>query len=270
MSREAVGKDYYLSKGGQLPIRWTAPECLEEHKFSEQSDVWSFGIMLYEMWTKAETPYVGWRNEKVWVQVLGGYRLPCPVNCPVSVHNLMTECWKEAGERPGFGKICQIIDDLDVVTSTTHSSPAGNSTAEIVSKAAPLTYMIPDEENLTSQDANSLSKKIKPEITGKSTLLYMVPDSDTQQATKNSYLEINDESSQYSKMKHSPMPAINHSGKKSSYNVSTESDSKLAYIVCERPDFQEISIQPDEPLVAPFKSLSSASKTQPKKEDARK
>ena len=49
MSRETVTSDYYRSKGGQLPIRWTAPEALENQKFSTQSDVWSFGILVPEL-----------------------------------------------------------------------------------------------------------------------------------------------------------------------------------------------------------------------------
>ena len=118
MSRETKDdKDYYTSKGGQLPIRWSAPECLEERKFSEQSDVWSFGILMYEIWTNGIIPYHGWRNEKVWVQVLGGYRLPCPPGCPKAMHDIMARCWLDAGERPPFSalviQIETFIENLD-------------------------------------------------------------------------------------------------------------------------------------------------------------
>jgi len=61
-----------------MPIRWTAPEALENSKFSTASDVWAFGVLLHEIWTKAELPYKGWSNQRVWVEVLAGYRLPCP------------------------------------------------------------------------------------------------------------------------------------------------------------------------------------------------
>ena len=100
--QDSTSSDYYFSGSGQLPIRWTAPEALEHHLFTEQSDVWSFGILMYEIWTDGEEPYEGWRNEKVWVFVVGGYRLPCPVECPKKLHGVMTDCWKDVESRPSF------------------------------------------------------------------------------------------------------------------------------------------------------------------------
>ena len=82
MSRAAVDKNYYMGKGGALAVRWTAPEALEHQKFTQKSDVWSFGILLYEIWTRAELPYTNMNNQQVWVNVLAGYRLPCPNSCP--------------------------------------------------------------------------------------------------------------------------------------------------------------------------------------------
>mgnify|MGYP002402519372 CR=1 FL=1 len=77
LSREGVEDSlYYQSRGGKMPIRWTAPEALEHHRFSTASDIWAFGVMLYEIWTKAETPYHGWTNQRVWVEVIAGFRLP--------------------------------------------------------------------------------------------------------------------------------------------------------------------------------------------------
>ena len=161
MSREAVGKDYYTNKGGQLPLRWTAPECLEEHKFSEQSDVWSFGILLYELWTKAETPYVGWRNEKVWVQVLGGYRLPCPKKCPQYVHDLMMECWRDVGERLPFAKIDEKLFELQKVASQKQvyngtMQPGQNITEQKTTNFS-LSYMTPDVDGNTQSNAGAKS-----------------------------------------------------------------------------------------------------------------
>jgi serine/threonine protein kinase len=66
MSRDTEsGTAYYNSRSGAVPVRWSAPEALEEQKFSEKSDVWSFGVLLYELWTKAELPYKGMSNQKV-------------------------------------------------------------------------------------------------------------------------------------------------------------------------------------------------------------
>ena len=105
MGKESSNSDYYFSGAGQLPIRWTAPEALEHHLFTEHSDVWSFGILMYEIWTDGEVPYEGWRNEKVWVFVVGGYRLPCPIECPKKLHGVMLDCWKDVESRPSFEHI---------------------------------------------------------------------------------------------------------------------------------------------------------------------
>ena len=105
MSRDAGRSHYYRSRGGQIPVRWSAPEALEERKFSEQSDCWSFGVLLYEIWTRGETPYKEMSNEKVWVEVVGGYRLPCPEGCPSEVYDVMLHCWFGFGERPTFQEL---------------------------------------------------------------------------------------------------------------------------------------------------------------------
>ena len=113
LSREsAENKEYYTSKGGVLPLRWTAPEALELRKFSEKSDVWSFGVLLYEMWTRAALPYNGMTNDKVWVKVMEGYRLPHPLGCPMEVYSVMRQCWQGAGDRPGFAELRKSLEDL--------------------------------------------------------------------------------------------------------------------------------------------------------------
>eukprot|EP00051_Salpingoeca_urceolata_P033076 m.18795 g.18795 ORF g.18795 m.18795 type:complete len:1677 (-) comp5786_c0_seq2:165-5195(-) len=86
---------YQAGIKGQLPVRWCAPEALEERKFSSASDVWGYGILVYEIWTDGATPYRGWTNQKVWVEVVHGYRLPCPDKCPETVHAMMLRCWEE-------------------------------------------------------------------------------------------------------------------------------------------------------------------------------
>ena len=121
MSREVIDSNYYHSTGGQLPVRWTAPEALEERRFSQQSDCWSFGVLLYEIWTKADLPYKGMPNQKVWVEVLAGYRLPCPPECPAAVYTVMESCWREYGQRPGFDWIVIELRQLEMEASMMHS-----------------------------------------------------------------------------------------------------------------------------------------------------
>eukprot|EP00049_Salpingoeca_infusionum_P022795 m.8825 g.8825 ORF g.8825 m.8825 type:complete len:2078 (-) comp5402_c0_seq1:291-6524(-) len=103
LAREIDDDDsYYRSRGGQVPVRWTAVEALETRKYSEKTDVWSFGIVLYELWTRAEVPYKGWTNQKVWVEVTAGFRLSKPKGCSKSVFKQMETCWYASRDRPTF------------------------------------------------------------------------------------------------------------------------------------------------------------------------
>lgn len=87
LSRDTEDDQYYVAKAGKVPIRWTAPEALTMRKFSEFSDVWAYGITCVEIWQNGETPYKGWMNAFVMEQVLDGYKLPCPTECPPRFYN---------------------------------------------------------------------------------------------------------------------------------------------------------------------------------------
>uniref|UniRef100_A0A8B9FIC8 Tyrosine-protein kinase n=1 Tax=Amazona collaria TaxID=241587 RepID=A0A8B9FIC8_9PSIT len=91
----------------KLPVKWTAPEAIRYNKFSVKSDVWSFGILLFEIITYGKMPYAGMLGHQV-VQMLDkGYRLPQPKTCPAPLYELMLQCWSaEAGERPTFEALC--------------------------------------------------------------------------------------------------------------------------------------------------------------------
>jgi len=116
LSRQnSAGSEYYRSNGGQLPVRWTAPEALEERRFGQSSDVWSFSVLCYEIWTKAALPYKGFNNEKVWVKVLNGYRLPCPEMCSMAVFQMMLWCWeKDPKQRPTFENLSTFFSEMHV------------------------------------------------------------------------------------------------------------------------------------------------------------
>ena len=78
----------------KLPQRWLAPEIFERRKLSTSSDVWSFGIVLWEIFELGKMPYQGMAIEDVLTSVNGGARLPCPEFCPKEIYALMTEgCW---------------------------------------------------------------------------------------------------------------------------------------------------------------------------------
>lgn len=87
----------------QLPVRWTAPEALEERKFNQMTDAWSFGVTLYEIWTQATLPYAGMNNQKVWVEVAHGLRLSQPEGCSAALYSMMSRCWStRQSDRPSF------------------------------------------------------------------------------------------------------------------------------------------------------------------------
>ena len=66
MSRALQDAEYYVSRGGKIPVKWTAPEALSYKKYSTASDVWSFGVVLYEIWTLGLKPYNQMTNAEVY------------------------------------------------------------------------------------------------------------------------------------------------------------------------------------------------------------
>ncbi|XP_055007826.1 ephrin type-A receptor 4b isoform X3 [Boleophthalmus pectinirostris] len=103
----------YTTRGGKIPIRWTAPEAIAYRKFTSASDVWSYGIVMWEVLSYGERPYWEMSNQDVIKAIDEGYRLPAPMDCPVVLHQLMLDCWEKGrSERPKFGQIVTILDKL--------------------------------------------------------------------------------------------------------------------------------------------------------------
>uniref|UniRef100_A0A8C9VYD9 receptor protein-tyrosine kinase n=1 Tax=Scleropages formosus TaxID=113540 RepID=A0A8C9VYD9_SCLFO len=103
----------YTTRGGKIPIRWTAPEAIAYRKFTSASDVWSYGIVMWEVMSYGERPYWDMSNQDVIKAIEEGYRLPPPMDCPVALHQLMLDCWqKDRGERPKFSQIVNMLDKL--------------------------------------------------------------------------------------------------------------------------------------------------------------
>ncbi|KAJ8248807.1 hypothetical protein GJAV_G00227970 [Gymnothorax javanicus] len=116
MTRDIYETDYYRKGGkGLLPVRWMAPESLKDGVFTTNSDVWSFGVVLWEIATLAEQPYQGMSNEQVLRFVMEGGLLDKPDNCPDMLFELMRMCWQYNPKmRPSFLEIISsITDELD-------------------------------------------------------------------------------------------------------------------------------------------------------------
>ncbi|XDV28919.1 hypothetical protein PO909_032112 [Leuciscus waleckii] len=113
MTRDIYETDYYRKGGkGLLPVRWMSPESLKDGVFTTNSDVWSFGVVLWEIATLAEQPYQGMSNEQVLRFVMEGGLLDKPDNCPDMLFELMRMCWQYNPKmRPSFLEIINSIKE---------------------------------------------------------------------------------------------------------------------------------------------------------------
>ena len=103
--------DIYVSQTNtKFPIRWMAPESLMKKEFSPASDVWSFGVIMWEMYNPSELPYKGMDNLQVAVGVNQHLRLPIPEAYPSTVVKIMKACWQHSpSKRPSFLLIAKLL-----------------------------------------------------------------------------------------------------------------------------------------------------------------
>ncbi|XP_032155903.1 angiopoietin-1 receptor isoform X3 [Sapajus apella] len=101
------GQEVYVKKTmGRLPVRWMAIESLNYSVYTTNSDVWSYGVLLWEIVSLGGTPYCGMTCAELYEKLPQGYRLEKPLNCDDEVYDLMRQCWREKPyERPSFAQI---------------------------------------------------------------------------------------------------------------------------------------------------------------------
>ncbi|KAG8201799.1 hypothetical protein JTE90_027282 [Oedothorax gibbosus] len=123
MARDIYRADYYR-KGGKasLPVKWMPPEAFLDGIFTTKTDVWSYGVLLWEVFSFGYMPYPGRNNQQVMQLVTSGGRLEPPINCPAPVYHIMMQCWHpHSEERPNFGTIIErlgyCIQDPDVINA---------------------------------------------------------------------------------------------------------------------------------------------------------
>ncbi|BES97521.1 tyrosine-protein kinase [Nesidiocoris tenuis] len=112
MSREE--EEYIVSDGmKQIPIKWTAPEALNFGKYTTLCDVWSYGVLCWEIFAKGGVPYPGMSNSKAREKIDAGYRMPAPDGTPEDMYRLMLRCWEYQPElRPHFDQILNIVENI--------------------------------------------------------------------------------------------------------------------------------------------------------------
>nr|XP_023684328.1 tyrosine-protein kinase Lyn-like isoform X1 [Paramormyrops kingsleyae]XP_023684329.1 tyrosine-protein kinase Lyn-like isoform X1 [Paramormyrops kingsleyae] len=117
LARVIEDDQYTAREGAKFPIKWTAPEAINYGSFTIKSDMWSFGVLLYEIITYGKMPYPGMSNAEVMTSVQRGYRMPKPENCPSELYEIMNTCWKNKPEdRPTFDYIQSVLDDFYTAT----------------------------------------------------------------------------------------------------------------------------------------------------------
>uniref|UniRef100_A0A4W4G644 Tyrosine-protein kinase n=1 Tax=Electrophorus electricus TaxID=8005 RepID=A0A4W4G644_ELEEL len=105
----------YSATGGmkQIPVKWTAPEALNYGRYTSESDVWSFGVLLWETFSRGISPYTSMTNQQTRDEVERGYRMPAPSGCPAEIYTLMCYCWQyDPRNRPSFQKLRADLQSL--------------------------------------------------------------------------------------------------------------------------------------------------------------
>ncbi|XP_074735016.1 macrophage-stimulating protein receptor [Strix uralensis] len=119
LARDVFGKEYYSvreHRHAKLPVKWMALESLQTQKFTTKSDVWSFGVLMWELLTRGASPYPGVDPYDMARYLLRGRRLPQPCHCPDTLYGVMLNCWAPAPEeRPSF---TGLVGELERVLAT--------------------------------------------------------------------------------------------------------------------------------------------------------
>ncbi|XP_078379553.1 uncharacterized protein LOC144662584 [Oculina patagonica] len=113
LMRQTYENVYKLKKGKKLPVKWMAPEALYNSEYTTKSDVWSFGILLWELSTMGGNPYPGINNKELYNLLKTGYRMEKPDTCSDKLYQLVLDCWKdEPSERPTFESATRSLEQM--------------------------------------------------------------------------------------------------------------------------------------------------------------
>ncbi|XP_030159086.1 tyrosine-protein kinase ABL2 isoform X6 [Lynx canadensis] len=173
LSRLMTGDTYTAHAGAKFPIKWTAPESLAYNTFSIKSDVWAFGVLLWEIATYGMSPYPGIDLSQVYDLLEKGYRMEQPEGCPPKVYELMRACWKwSPADRPSFAETHQAFETMF------HDSSISEEVAEELGRAASSSSVVPYLPRLPILP--SKTRTLKKQVENKENI------EGTQDATENS------------------------------------------------------------------------------------
>uniref|UniRef100_A0A8D2LH80 Fibroblast growth factor receptor n=1 Tax=Varanus komodoensis TaxID=61221 RepID=A0A8D2LH80_VARKO len=173
LARDVHNIDYYKkTTNGRLPVKWMAPEALFDRVYTHQSDVWSFGVLLWEIFTLGGSPYPGVPVEELFKLLREGHRMDKPANCTHDLYMIMRECWHAVpSQRPTFKQLVEDLDRVLAVTTTDEYldlsvpfeqySPAGQDTPSTCSSGSDSVFahdLPSDEPCLPSQRAASAAR----------------------------------------------------------------------------------------------------------------
>ncbi|KAK1175454.1 hypothetical protein AOXY_G107 [Acipenser oxyrinchus oxyrinchus] len=172
LARDVHNIDYYKkTTNGRLPVKWMAPEALFDRVYTHQSDVWSYGVILWEIFTLGGSPYPGIPVEELFKLLKEGHRMDKPANCTHELYMIMRECWHAVpSQRPTFKQLVEDHDRVLTMTSTDEYldlsvvfeqySPAGQDTRSTCSSGDDSVFThepLPDEPCLPKrQQCNSV------------------------------------------------------------------------------------------------------------------
>ncbi|XP_070563655.1 inactive tyrosine-protein kinase transmembrane receptor ROR1-like [Ptychodera flava] len=157
LSRDIYTSDYYrMHSKSLLPVRWMAPESILYGKFTTQSDVWSFGVLLWELFSFGLQPYYGFNSKEVIEMVRVHKILPCPDGCPARMYALMQECWSELpSQRPTFHEISTRLHSWEGVPTMNHNGSLNQTVLSADTTITPLLNHKPATHSRSSDRSSS-------------------------------------------------------------------------------------------------------------------
>ncbi|XP_069008873.1 tyrosine-protein kinase receptor TYRO3 [Embiotoca jacksoni] len=114
LSKKIYSGDYYRQGSvSKLPVKWIALESLADNVYTTQSDVWAFGVTMWEIMTRGQTPYPGVENSEIYEYLIKGERLKKPPDCRDDIYEIMHSCWSPVPKcRPSFQYLVGQLETL--------------------------------------------------------------------------------------------------------------------------------------------------------------